>query len=99
MEVYPNHTYQPSAMVRRGEPAQAASQALSLMAPTNPRVAASRRNARGRFPDVPPGHLSYHAAAVAVETGVMTATPDGSFQLSRPVTGQEAVAAVAKLAE
>jgi tetratricopeptide (TPR) repeat protein len=99
MEVYPNHTFQPNAVVRRGELAQAASQALSLIAANDPRVAASLRNARGKFPDVSPGHLSYHAASVAVETGVMTATSDGSFQLSRPVTGQEAVAAVTKLAE
>ena len=68
MEVYPNHTFQPNAVVRRGELAQAASQALSLIAAANPRLAASLRNARGRFPDVPPGHLSYHAASVAVET-------------------------------
>jgi tetratricopeptide (TPR) repeat protein len=99
MEVYPNHTFQPNAVVRRGELAQAVSQALSLIATTNPRVAAVLRSARGRFPDVPPGHPSYHAASVAVESGVMTATPDGSFQLSRPVTGQEAVTAVSKLAE
>jgi tetratricopeptide (TPR) repeat protein len=99
MEVYPNHTFQPNAVVRRGELAQAASQTLSLIASTNPRLAESLRNARGRFPDVPPGHLSYHAASVAVETGVMAPTADGSFQLSRPVTGPEAVAAVNKLAE
>ena len=30
---------------------------------------------------------------------IMAPTADGSFQLSRPVTGQEAVAAVNKLAE
>jgi tetratricopeptide (TPR) repeat protein len=99
LEVYPNHTFQPNAVVRRGELAQAASQTLSLIAATNPRLAASLRNARGRFPDVPAGHLSYHAASIAVETGVMAPTADGSFQLSRPVTGQEAVAAVNKLAE
>ena len=29
----------------------------------------------------------------------MTTAPDGSFQLTRPVTGAEAVAAVDKLAE
>ena len=69
------------------------------MASSNPRLAATLRNARGRFPDVPPGHLSYQAASAAVESGVMTATGDGTFQLSRPVTGQEAVAAVGKLVE
>ena len=99
MEVYPNHTFQPNAPVRRGDLAQAAAQVLSLIGTTNPRVAASVKNARGKFPDVSPGHLSHHAASAVVETGVMTPTADGSFQLSRPATGQEAVAAVNKLSE
>jgi tetratricopeptide (TPR) repeat protein len=99
MEVYPNHTFQPNAIVRRDDLAQAASKALALLAASNPKVAASIKNARGRFPDVPQGHLSYQAASVAVESGVMTATADGTFQLSRPVSGAEALAAIAKLEE
>jgi len=99
MEVYPNHTFEPNMTVRRGDLAQAASQVLSLAATANPPLAAALKNARGRFSDVSPGHLSYHAASVAVETGVMTVNSDGSFQLSRPVTGAEAIAAVNKLAE
>lgn len=99
MEVYPNHTFQPNTTVRRGDLAQSASNALTVIASGNPRLAATLRNARGKFPDVPPGHLSYQAASFAVESGVMSTTADGSFQLSRPVTGQEAVAAVAKLSE
>jgi tetratricopeptide (TPR) repeat protein len=99
MEVYPNHTFQPNAAVRRGDLAQAASKALSLIAAGNPRVAATLRNARGRFPDVPEGHLSYRAVAAAVAAGVMTVTPDGTFQLARPVTGSEALAAIGKLEE
>jgi tetratricopeptide (TPR) repeat protein len=99
MEVYPNHTFQPNALVRRDDLAQAASKALALIAGGNPKVAASIRNARGRFPDVPQGHLSYQAVSVVVESGVMAATADGTFQLSRPVTGAEALAAIAKLEE
>jgi hypothetical protein len=99
MEVYPNHTFQPNAVVRRDDLAQAASRALALIATGNPKVAASIRNARGRFPDVPQGHLSYQAVSVVVESGVMAATADGTFQLSRPVSGAEAFAAIAKLEE
>ncbi len=99
MEVYPNHTFQPNAIVGRGDLAQAASRALTLIAATNPRLTASLRNARGKFSDVPPGHLSYSAASIAVQSGVMTVTSDGSFELQRPVTGAEAVAAVNRLAE
>jgi tetratricopeptide (TPR) repeat protein len=99
MEPYPNHTFQPNALVRRGDLAQAVTRALELIAAGNPRLAASWRNARGRFPDLPPGHLSYPSASVAVESGVMTAMSDGTFQLARPITGAEALAAVKKLEE
>ena len=44
-----------------------------LIAAGNPRLAGSWRNARGRFSDLPPGHLSYPRPSVAVESGVMPA--------------------------
>lgn len=99
MEVYPNHTFQPSALVRRGDLAEAASRVLSLIATDNPRLAASWRAARRKFTDLAPGHLSYPAASLAVEAGVMTTLEQGTFQLTRPVTGADAVAAVKKLEE
>jgi tetratricopeptide (TPR) repeat protein len=99
MEVYPNHTFLPNSAVRRADLAQMASSALNVLASNNPRLAATLRTARGRFPDVPPGHLNYQAASAAVESGVMSTTADGTFQLSRPITGQEAVTAIGKLSE
>jgi len=99
MEVYPNHTFQPSALVRRGELADAASRILSLIAAQNPTLASSWRSAKRKFADVPPAHLSYSAASLSVEAGVMAPLADGTFQLGRPVTGAEAVAAVKKLEE
>ncbi len=97
MDPYSNHTFQPNAIVRRADLAAAASQALSLIAVERPRVAAGWRNPRRRFPDLPPGHLGFPAAALAVEAGVMSPMDDGTFQLTRPVTGAEALAAVKKL--
>jgi tetratricopeptide (TPR) repeat protein len=99
MEVYPNHTFQPSAVVRRGELADAASRILTIIAGEKPALAAAWRNGKRQFSDVPPAHLSYPAASLTVEAGVMQPLADGSFQLSRPVTGAEAVAAVKKLEE
>lgn len=99
MEGYPNHTFQPGAIVRRADLATAASRALTLIAAQDPRIGAAWRNARHRFPDVSPAHLSYPAASMAVEAGVMATMADGSFQLSRPVTGEEALAAVGRLEE
>ncbi len=99
MEVYPNHTFQPAAVVRRADLAEAASRVLSLIAAEKPALASSWRSASRQFADVPPAHLSYPAASVTVEAGVMQPLADGSFQLSKPVTGAEAVAAVKKLEE
>ena len=99
MEVYPNHTFQPSAVVRRGELADAASRILTIIANEKPALASSWRAGKRQFSDVPAAHLSYPAALLTVEAGVMQPLEDGSFQLSRPVTGAEAVAAVKKLEE
>ena len=99
MDVYSNHTFQPAALVRRGDLAYAAGQILSVIALENPRLGASWRSARRKFPDIPPGHLRYRAASMAVEAGVMRTLENDAFQLSRPVTGAEAVAAVQRLAD
>lgn len=99
MEVYPNHTFQPSAVVRRGELADAASRILTIIANEKPALASSWRAGKRQFSDVPPAHLSYPAALLTVEAGVMQPLDDGSFQLARPVSGAEAVAAVKKLEE
>ena len=98
MEVYANHTFQPAAVVRRADLARAASNVLALIADEKPALGEQWRNAaRRRFPDVSQGHLSYPSVSLVVEAGVMTPAEDGSFQLARPATGAEAIAAVRKL--
>lgn len=99
MEVYPNSTFQPSAVVSRADLAVAVRQILAVIATEKPSQAAKWRSARPRFPDVPPGHLSYPAAAVAVESGVMKTGENGAFQPRRPVSGAEATEAVNRLIE
>jgi len=98
MDVNANYTFQPNARVRRGDLAHTVSQVLTVIASDNPRLAAQLRNARRRFPDVPPGHLRSRAAAIAVESGVMQPAENDSFQLARQVTGAEAVAVIDRLA-
>jgi len=99
MEVYPNHTFLPDAVVRRVDLARAAGVVLELIAQRNPRLAASWREVRRKFPDVAAGHPNYAAAALAVDAGVMATADDGSFQLTRPVAGADAVSSVARLAQ
>jgi tetratricopeptide (TPR) repeat protein len=97
MDVFPNHTFQPNAIVRRADLAHAVSQVLSRIADEKPKAAAKWRDGRPHFTDVSPSHLSYPAAARAVSSGVMRTLDGGAFQLSRPVTGAEAMQVVDRL--
>ncbi|MBI2835993.1 MAG: S-layer homology domain-containing protein [Acidobacteria bacterium] len=97
MEVYPNHTFQPNALVRRGDLGHAMSRLLNMIAARDPDLARGWERAGTRFSDLGPGHLSFPAASRAVASGVMTPLGGNTFQLRRAVTGAEAVDAVAKL--
>jgi hypothetical protein len=79
--------------------ARAVGRVLELVAQRNPQLAAPWRASKRKFPDVGPGHLNYPTAALAVDAGVMDTAADGSFQLTRPVTGAEAVASMTRLAQ
>jgi tetratricopeptide (TPR) repeat protein len=97
MEPFPNHTFQPSTVVRRGDLAQAVSRVLGLIGAANPRLAVRWRDPRPKFADVGPTHLLYPPAARAVSAGIMAPLEGEAFQLTRPVTGSEARDAVSKL--
>lgn len=96
LDAFPNHTFQPDGIVRRGDFARAVSRLLGIVGQRRPDRAAAWRGARPQFADVSPGHLAYPAAAEAVASGVMDA-PGGVFALTRPVTGQEAIDALARV--
>ena len=97
MDAFPNHTFLPNAVVRRGDLAAAVSRVLSLIATEKPRLAARWRDPRPKFTDLPPAHLSYPAAARSVSAGVLAPLEGDTFQLSRAITGSEALDAVTKL--
>jgi tetratricopeptide (TPR) repeat protein len=92
MDAFPNHTFQPDAVVRRSDLAQAVSRVLALAG------AAPSRAERNRvaMADVGAGHLSFDAISAAVASGVLSLDA-GNFRPSRAVTGQEAVDAVRRL--
>jgi hypothetical protein len=83
--------------VRRGDLAAAASRVLTLIGAEKPRLAVRWRDPRPHFSDLSPAHLSYPAAARSVSAGVMAPLAGDSFQLTRPVTGAEAIDTVSKL--
>jgi len=97
MEPYANHAFQPRAVVRRTDLAQAISRLLARVASANGAAGRSWSSARLEFADLSPAHLAYPAASEAVAAGVMQMGPDKTFQPSRPVTGGEATTAIDRL--
>jgi tetratricopeptide (TPR) repeat protein len=83
LDVYPNHTFQPAAVIRRGDLAAAVQRVLDLAkypegTPANPT-------------DMSANNLTRYAAARVVGAGLMDLTAAGAFEAWRPVSGQEAV--------
>jgi tetratricopeptide (TPR) repeat protein len=97
MPVYPNHTFQPGATVTRADFAETLARALEVIATRDPRSARGWREAKPQFADLAPGHPSYPAAALAVTAEAMKPLEGDTFQVSRPVTGAEASAAIERL--
>ena len=89
MDVYPNHTFQPSGVVRRGELAVVAARVLDLVGWGRSNGAAPR--------DMSPSHLQYSSVVRVVGAGVMQNAPSGAFEPWRIVTGAEAKAVVDSL--
>ncbi len=92
MDVFSNHTFQPKAVVRRSDLAQAVNRVLALAGASPSRT---ERN-RVTMSDVGATHLRYDDIAGAVAAGVLS-LDGGNFRPSRAVTGQEAAEAVRRL--
>jgi tetratricopeptide (TPR) repeat protein len=83
VDVYPNHTFQPLAVVRRGDLARAVQRVLDLLKhPAVPGPAPT---------DLSSNNLFHYPASRVVAAGLMDLTPGGAFESWRPVTGQEAI--------
>jgi len=96
IEAFENHTFQPGAVVRRGDLATTMSRVVALVAASSPAVRA-RLTERPAIADMTAGHAQYGAVAAVVATGVMPLPVDRRFQVARPVSGPEAVEAIGRL--
>ena len=96
VEAFENHTFQPAALVRRGDLAAAVSRILTIVAGRDPSLR-KRLAERPNIADMTAGHLSYAAASAAVASGVMPLDADGRFQVNRVVTGAESLEVVERL--
>jgi hypothetical protein len=90
LDVYPNHTFQPGALVRRGELAAALGKVLDLLAfPTRDTPV---------LKDMSPNNLLYPGVTRVVAAGLMDVTPEGAFEPWRVVSGGDTWAVVEALA-
>ena len=96
MPAFDNHTFQPGAALRRVDLAEAASSLLRLIARTHPALQA-RVAGRPMIADMSPSHLNYPAVAAAVSAGILPLLDGGRFDIERPVSGAEAIAAIDRL--
>ncbi len=96
MPAFDNHTFQPRAALRRVDLAEAVRTLLQLMARNNPALQA-RFTGRPAVADMSPSHLNYPAVAAAVSSGVLPLADGGRFNIERPVSGAEAIAAIDRL--
>jgi tetratricopeptide (TPR) repeat protein len=90
MDVYPNHTFQPGATVRRSDVARALGRVLDLLG--WPRASAAPVPS-----DVSPTNVAYDRVERVLGAGLMDVTPAGAFEPWRPVTGPEAIDAIEAL--
>lgn len=82
LDLYPNHTFQPGAMARRGDLARVVGRVLDLLkVPAAPAPV---------IVDMSPTNLYHDAAARAVGAGLMDLTAAGAFEPWRPLSGRDA---------
>jgi tetratricopeptide (TPR) repeat protein len=97
MEPFANHAFQPRAIVRRADLAEATAKVLKIIGSSRPAVAKIWESARPHFSDLAPTHLAYPAASMAVGANVLQVGAEDTFQPSRAITGAEAMEAIGKL--
>ena len=97
IEPYENHTFQPRNPVRRSDLAQAVARMLKIIAAGRPQLLKDWQSRIQKMGDVGVSNLHYADASLAVAAGVIPLVDGGSFQLSRPVSGAEAIEAITRI--
>ncbi len=83
MDLYPNHTFQPGAIVRRVDLARSAARTLDLLHwPAGAAPAPA---------DMSRSHLDWDVVERVLAAGLMGLSADGAFEPWRPVSGRETI--------
>jgi hypothetical protein len=96
--VFPNHTFQPATVVRRGDLASVMAVLVEMVGSTRQGDLAKWRAARPRFADLAASNLFYASSALVTAAGVMAPDGTGRFDPTRPATGAELDEAVRRIA-
>ncbi len=100
MTTYPNHTFQPATLVRRGDLAVVVAELVRLAADDNARIdLAGWRAARPTLADVALANVFYLPASLAVASGAMTTDSQGRFNPTANATGADLNAAVERIGQ
>jgi tetratricopeptide (TPR) repeat protein len=97
MEPYENHTFQPRNDIQRSDLAQAVARLLKLIAARQPSLLKNWQSRQQKMADVGVSNLHYADVSLSVAAGVLSLTDAGSFEMSRPVTGAEAIEAITRI--
>jgi len=98
MTVFPNHTFQPAAVVRRADLASTMAELVRIAASRRPADLARWQAAQPRFADLPASNLFYASSALAAAAGVMSPDAAGRFNPTQPATGADLEHAVRRIA-
>ncbi len=98
LQEYPNHTFQPAAVVTRGDFAVMTQRVLARLAAVAPALARPWQDARLSFADVRPSNVLYVPISQTVASGVLPVADGRGFEPRRALSGSEADAAVRRLA-
>jgi tetratricopeptide (TPR) repeat protein len=97
MEPYENHTFQPTNALRRSDLAQAVARMLKIIAAGRPQLLKEWQSRGQKMSDVGVSNLHYADASLSVAAGIIPLIDGGVFQLSRPVSGADALDAMTRL--
>jgi tetratricopeptide (TPR) repeat protein len=97
MESYENHTFQPRNPVQRSDLAQAVARMLKVIAAGRPQLLKDWQSRLQKMSDVGVSNLHYADASLSVAAGIIPLVDGSSFQLTRPVSGAEAIDVITRI--
>jgi tetratricopeptide (TPR) repeat protein len=97
MDVFENHTFGPRNTIHRSDLAQAVSRMLKIIASRETRLLKDWQSRQQKMSDVGVSNLNYADASLSVAAGILELSDTGAFQLSRPISGAEAIDAIDRL--